>query len=157
MTLPIQIWTRTAWHPAFKCGGWAFVRSGVELLGKAGGDRNTSPQRMGLAGLTASLTDLPSGPVAIDIEDRGLAQTTAKILSGANLSDAERPTEDLELWAQLITALKGRSVRFKVGALSPGGPAAFAQAWADLAMDKAKTAGPFTAAIPKPNLARVKV
>ena len=46
---------------------------------------------------------------------------------------------------------------FRLGAVTAGGPAAFAQAWANLAMDKAKAAGAFTAAIPKPNLARVKV
>jgi len=157
MTTPIQIWTRATWHSAFKCGGWAFVRSGADLTGQAGGDRNTSPHRMVLAGLTASLKDLPPGPIDLDPGDRTIARITAKILSGAELSDAERPSEDLDLWAQLTTGFKGRRVTFSLGALSPGGPAAFAQAWADLAMEKAKAAGPFTAAIPKPNLARVKI
>ena len=156
MTPPIQIWTRAAWHPAFTCGGWAFVVSGVDLSGKAGGERNTSLQRMVLAGLTASLKDLRPGPVAFDMGDRATAQVLAKILSGAPLTDAERPAEDLDLWAQLTTGLKGRSVTFKLGALTAGGPAAFAQAWADLALEKAKSAGTFTAAIPKPNLARIK-
>ncbi len=156
MIPPIQIWTRAAWHPAFTCGGWAYVRSGGELSGKAGGERNTSLQRMVLAGLTTSLTDLQPGPVVFDLGDRTTAQVLAKILSGAPLTDAERPAEDLDLWAQLTTGLKGRSVTFKLGALTAGGPAAFAQAWADLALEKAKSAGTFTAAIPKPNLARIK-
>jgi len=82
MSTPIQIWTRAAWHPAFTCGGWAFVRSGAELVGQAGGDRNTSLQRTVLAGLTASLKGLPPGPVAFDMGDRAVAQITAKILSG---------------------------------------------------------------------------
>lgn len=157
MTTPNQIWTRAVWHPAFKCGGWAFVRSGAELTGQAGGERNTSLQRMVLAGLTASLKGLSPGPIAFDVGDRTVAQITAKILSGAALTEAETPSEDLDLWAQLTTGLKGRGVTFRLGALTAGGPAAFAQAWADLAMDKAKAAGAFAAAIPRPNLARVKV
>ena len=157
MTTPIQIWTRAVWHPAFKCGGWAFVRSGAELAGQAGGDRNTSLQRMILAGLVASLKDLPPGAVAFDVGDRTVTQITAKILSGAALSEAETPSEDLDLWAQLTTGLKGRGGTVRLGALTAGGPAAFAQAWADLAMDKAKASGAFTAAIPRPNLARVKI
>lgn len=112
---------------------------------------------MVLAGLVASLKDLPSGPVAFDLGDRATAQTTAKILSGAVLTEGETPSEDLDLWAQLTTGLKGRGVTFRLGALTAGGPAAFAQAWADLAMDKAKASGGFVAAIPRPNLARVKL
>lgn len=156
MTTPTQIWTRAVRHPAFECGGWAFVRSGSELLGQAGGARNTTVQRMVLSGLTASLKDLPPGPVDLDLGDRRIAQVTAKILSGGELTEAEQPEEDLDLWAQMTTALKGRKVTFKLGALTAGGPAAFAQAWADLAMDKAKAAGPFTASIPKPNLAKLR-
>lgn len=111
---------------------------------------------MVLSGLTASLKDLPPGPVDLDLGDRRIAQVTAKILSGGELTEAEQPEEDLDLWAQMTTALKGRKVTFKLGALTAGGPAAFAQAWADLAMDKAKAAGPFTASIPKPNLAKLR-
>jgi hypothetical protein len=39
-------------------------------------------------------------------------------------------------------------------AAEPRTPCAFAAAWAELAMDKAKATGPFSAAIPKPNLAK---
>ena len=35
-------------------------------------------------------------------------------------------------------------------------PATFVAAWADMASEKAKTGGAFTAAIPKTNLAKVK-
>jgi hypothetical protein len=40
---------------------------------------------------------------------------------------------------------------------APGTPTAFAAAWADLARDRAKDKGAFTAAIPKPNLAKAGV
>ena len=39
-------------------------------------------------------------------------------------------------------------------AAGPRTPTAFAAAWAELAMDKAKATGPFAAAIPKTNLAK---
>lgn len=156
MTTPIRIWTRAIRHPAFECGGWAFVRSGPELYGQAGGARRTTVQRMVLSGLTASLKDLAPGAVDFDLGDRQIAQITAKIVAGGELAEAERPEEDLDLWAHLTTALKGRKVTFRLGAHTTGGPAAFTQAWADLAMDKAKVSGPFAASIPKPNLAQVK-
>jgi len=62
------------------------------------------------------------------------------------------PAEDLDLWAQLTTALKW--VQIKPVANRPGTPAAFALAWAELARDKAKATGPFRSPIPKPNLAK---
>ncbi len=38
----------------------------------------------------------------------------------------------------------------------PGTAMAFTVAWAQLACDKAKAGGPFTAAIPKANLAKIQ-
>jgi hypothetical protein len=48
MTNPIQIWIGVAHHPAYRRGGWAFVRSiQGEVTGAAGGDRSTTARRMG--------------------------------------------------------------------------------------------------------------
>ena len=71
--------------------------------------------------------------------------------------DAAKSFYSAYLWAQLATALKGRTVTLGTSEPSVGSPAAFAQAWADLARDKAKAAGPFASAIPKPNLAKLKL
>lgn len=159
MTIPHRLWTRSAHHAAFKCGGWAFVRVVAgERSGQAGGERNTTPRRMALAGVVAALKDLPPGAVAIDLGDAALAILARKIAAGQALAEDETPTEDLDLWAALTTALKGRTVTFSAsGGGAKGGPQAFAQAWADLAMDKAKMGGTFASAIPKPNLAKVEV
>jgi len=101
---------------------------------------DASLQRTVLAGLTASLKGLPPGPVTFDMGDRAMQRAGGggKCLSGAALSEAETLQRDLDLWAQLTTGLKGRGMTFRLGALTAGGPAAFAQAWPDLAMDKAK-------------------
>jgi hypothetical protein len=156
---PIRIWARAAHHKAFKCGGWAYVRAGAELAGQAGGERNTRPERMALAGLAAALKDLPAGPVTIELGDATLVRMTRKVAAGQAFAEDEAPTEDLDLWAQLSTGLKGRAATVKLGEPGgfPGNPGGFAQAWADLGMDKAKAAGPFASAIPKPNLAKLKL
>ena len=157
MTAPVHIWTRATHHTAFRCGGWAFVRSGAELSGQAGGERNTTAPRMALAGLVAALKDLADGPLSLDLADRALAQTAAKLIAGTPFAPDEPPYDNLDLWALLTTALKGRAVTITLGPIPLGGPAAFAQAWAELAMDKAKDRGPFVAAIPRPNLAKLKL
>jgi hypothetical protein len=156
---PLRIWARSAHHTAFKCGGWAYVRAGGELAGQAGGERNTRPERMALAALTAALKGMPAGAVAIDLASPDLIRNARKVAAGHALGEDEAAPEDLDLWAELATALKGRAVTFKKGEPSgfPGNPVGFAQAWADLGMDKAKAAGPFVSAIPKPNLAKLKL
>jgi hypothetical protein len=158
---PIRIWTRAAHHPAFKCGGWAYVRvDGAERSGQAGGERNTRAERMALAGLAAALKDLPksAAPIRVDLGSGELVRLARRIVGGPALGPDEAPTEDLDLWAQLATALKDRTASFELGDASfKGGPAPFAQAWADLASDKAKAGGAFTAAIPKPNLAKINL
>lgn len=156
---PIRIWARAAHHKAFKCGGWAYVRSDAELTGQAGGERNTRPERMALAGLAAALKDLPAGSIAIELGDPALFRAARKLATGQAFAEGDAPTEDLDLWAQLTTGFKGRDVTFKLGQPTgfAGDPGGFAQAWADLGMDKAKAAGPFASAIPKPNLAKLKL
>lgn len=158
MTHPLRIWTRASHHPAFRVGGWAWVRAaGAETIGQAGGARNVTGARTALAGLVAALKDLPAGPLHLDLTDPPLARAVRTIAAVQTFADADAPREDLDLWAQLAAALKGRAVTLGTSQSSAGSPAAFAQAWADLARDKAKAAGPFASAIPKPNLAKLKL
>ncbi|HEY2660033.1 MAG TPA: ribonuclease H [Caulobacteraceae bacterium] len=161
MTSQVQIWTCAAHHSVFRCGGWASVRLSAGLVtGVAGGERNTTARRMALAGLVAALRDLPS---ADSSSSAGLVRvhTTSPELAAfagflADSAAGASPDEDLDLWAQIVTAAKGRRLDLVRAPVHPGSPMAFAAAWADLGMDKAKARGPFTAAIPKPNLAQVR-
>jgi hypothetical protein len=148
----IRIWVETSHHPAFRCGGWAFVRKDAEGLdGAAGGDRHITPERAVLAGLAEALKGLPAG-AAVEVQT-GNAQIAALPGRIAGFSSGEEPpSENLDLWAQLTTALK--TVRIAPTASRPGTPTAFAAAWAELARDKAKATGPFRSPIPKPNLAK---
>lgn len=151
MTEPTLIWICAAHNPAFRCGGWAYVREvGGQLSGAAGGERYTSARRMALAGLTASLRGLPAG-AAVRVE------TTSGELAGlaGALAGTAPPEEDLDLWAALLAAAMGRRLTLARVAAEPRTPCAFATAWAELGMDKAKAAGAFAAVIPKPNLAKV--
>jgi len=148
-----QIWLGVAHHQSFRCGGWAFVRSlDGAVTGAAGGERNTTSQRMALTGLIAAFRGLPSGPEQI-IRIRTTSPEAA-LLSDV-LAGRAQPEEDLDLWAQVATASKGYRLEVARVPAKPDTPTAFADAWANLAMDKAKSTGPFIAAIPKSNLASV--
>ena len=163
MTNPIRLWTCAAYHPVYRCGGWASVRVGQgPVFGVAGGERNTTASRTALAALAAGLRDLPAvggqAPAsAIDIQTTSpeLARFAGFLAGLGEPNQAAGPDEDLDLWAQIATAAKGRRLSLALAALDTGAPIAFAAAWADLARDKAKAAGAFTAAIPKPNLAKI--
>jgi len=158
---PTRIWARASHHAAFRCGGWAWVRDEGRAgpAGQAGGERNTTAARVALAGLAAALKDAPKGDLALDLADRALVVAVRRLTVGPAFTSDEAPTEDLDLWAQLSTALARRAVTVSLasGEAFKGGPEGFAQAWAELAQDKAKAAGPFTAAIPKANLAKLKL
>ena len=66
MATPIRIWTHATCHPAFRSGGWAFVRAiGDQVYGQAGGERAATTARMELAGVLAALRDLPSASGAV--------------------------------------------------------------------------------------------
>ncbi|MGH6967383.1 MAG: ribonuclease H [Phenylobacterium sp.] len=148
----IRIWVETSHHAAFRCGGWAFVRKDAEgLSGAAGGDRSLTPERAILAGLAQALQGLPAA-VAVEVLTSNPQLVALPALIAAFTSGEEPPTENLDLWAQLTTALK--SVRIGRAENRPGTPTAFATAWAELARDKAKATGPFRSPIPKPNLAK---
>jgi hypothetical protein len=152
MTDTIRIWVETSHHAAFRCGGWAFVRKDADgLSGAAGGDRSITAERAVLAGLGEALKGLPTG-VAVKVQTSSgqIAALPARI-AGFTLGEAP-PAQDLDLWAQLTTALK--SIRVGRAENRPGTPTAFASAWAELARDKAKATGPFRSPIPKPNLTK---
>jgi len=154
MADPIRIWLETDHQAAFRAGGWAFVLAeGRALSGAAGGERSASPERIALAGVVAAMRDVPAGAaVELSSASRAVLMVPHRLAAAAD----DPPTEDLELWAQVSTALKGRSVRFAPTANAPKTPTAFAAAWAELARDKAKRA-PFQAPIPKVNLAKAGV
>ena len=151
----IRIWVEISHQPAFRAGGWAFVRAeGRALTGAAGGER-TSAEATAVEGLLAALADLPS-KASVEISSSakavaGAARWLAQIEAGGEASAA-----DLALGAQLSVALKARPIRFLTCVNQPRTPTAFAAAWAELARDKAKTR-PFRAAIPKANLAKAGV
>lgn len=152
---PIRIWLSAAHHAAFRCGGWAYVHeAGGALSGAAGGERNVTAGRIELAGLAAALADLPPG-AAVSLHTASPALLRAGRLIAGTASGEEAPAEDLDLWARVTAAAKGRTVRLVRAETGRRTPTAFADAWADLARDKAKATGAFTNAIPKPNLAKV--
>ncbi len=162
MTRPIRTWICAAYHAVYRCGGWAAVRvSQGQASGAAGGERHTTARRTALAGLAAAMRDLPaageaasSQPVFIQTTSVELAGFATFLAGLGGTAQAAAPDEDLDLWAQIVTGARGRPLELVHTALEPGGPSAFVSAWADLARDKAKASGPFTAAIPKPNLAK---
>ena len=151
----VRIWVETSHHAAFRCGGWAFVRQDAAgVSGAAGGDRAVTPERAMLAGLAEALKGLPAGAAAeVQTSNAQMSALPGRISRFS--SGEEPPAENLDLWAQLATAL--RTVRVLPAANRPGAPPAFAAAWAELARDKAKATGSFRSAIPKPNLLKAGV
>jgi len=138
-----KIWLSTSFHPAFRVGGWAYVRSGGEISGKAGGDRATTARATLLAGAAEAVRAV-AGPIEL-ICVRAERDALAAIIGG----DFEEATAlELASAAQLA----------KVGGLkltaATGGPLPFAAGWAELGREKAKATGKFAASIPKTNLAK---
>src|SRR4051812_336534 len=105
MTSPITVWLEISHHAAFRVGGWAFVRKdGVSLVGHAGGERRVGAEGATLAGLVAGLRDRPGGAATrIYTASPLLAAIPVRIRSAQAGQDP--PTENLDLWAQAITAL----------------------------------------------------
>ena len=116
---------------------------------------------MALAGLAAGLARLapvPAGdaarPIRIETGNPALA-VFAGILANLGRPAGDAPDQDLDLWARIITAAKGHRLELVLIPPAANTPIAFAAAWADLAMDRAKGRGAFTAAIPRANLSRI--
>lgn len=159
--MTLRLWIADDHHAAFRCGGWAWVRAaGAELSGQAGGARHTTAGRTRLEGLAAALKDLPGAePLAIHLTDAGFARALAALpdLAAAGWRDARgEPLPDQDLWIAAAAILSRRPYSAHHAEPAPKTPAAFAAAWAELARDKAKAQGPFTAAIPKPNLGKLQ-
>lgn len=146
---PARLWLCATHQKAFQNGGWAWVRAvGPELSGAAGGDRRTTPARAAMAGLLDALKDL-TGEIVVHAPS-----AEAAALAPLFARPPEPVEDDPTLSAQLVAALAGRARLVRLA--EPDTPLAFARAWADLGADKAKAAGPFRSAIPKPNLTKVK-
>lgn len=152
MTSQTVLWLELSHHPAFRVGGWAFVRRNPDgvLSGWAGGERRVTAERTALLALLAALKDV-RGPARVLTAAPAIAAIPGRIAAAQGGEDP--PTEDLDLWAQAMTAL-GRGDIELARAAADDRPSAFAAAWAELGRDRAKDKGPFTSAIPKPNLAK---
>jgi hypothetical protein len=150
----IRIWLEIDHQAAFRSAGWAYVLAeGRAVSGAAGGERTVAPERVALAGLVDALKVVPVG-LAVQV----MSASRAVVAIPRRLAAVDDPpSEDLELWAQIATATRVRSIAFAAASNTPRTPTAFAAAWAELARDKAKTAGAFRSAIPKPNLAKAGV
>jgi len=152
MTAQTLLWLESSHHAAFRVGGWAWVRrdpSGA-VSGHAGGDRRITAARTALQALSMALKDV-GGPVRVLTAAPLILAIPAHI--AAARAGEDPPTEDLELWAQAMTALDGGRVEI-ARAGSDDRTHAFAAAWAELGRDRAKDKGAFLLAIPKPNLAK---
>jgi hypothetical protein len=148
----LKIWIAASHDPGLGVGGWAFVRDGAAPSGFAGGDRRTTRTRMALAGFAAALKDVPAGEGLNVVAPEPDARVLHALLKPPLAALEDNP----DLRAALAKALSARSWTLAVGDPKGATPAAFATAWADLARDKARSGGAFTAAIPKANLAKVK-
>ena len=149
--MTISLWAASTFHPGFRCGGWASVRSvGGVASGYAGGERGTTATRIALAGLVAALRDLPAG-MAVAVHTTGSELNILPDILAGRL----QPETDLDLWAGIAAAAKKGPITLVRATPTKDSPTTFAAAWADLAMDKAKMGGAFSAAIPKGNLSKV--
>jgi ribonuclease HI len=145
-----RLYIETTYHPAFRYGGWGVARQiGGAVTGLAGGERNSTAARIDLMALTAALTGLPAGPVALHSASPGVLAAARLLASGGT------PEEDLDLFKLAHKALEGRVLTAQAAAKGPGTPAHFLVAWAEVGQDKANGPGRFSAAIPKSNLAKL--
>ncbi|MGZ3272362.1 MAG: ribonuclease H [Caulobacteraceae bacterium] len=157
MTQPVRLWIETTHHPAFRYGGWGIVREeGGAVSGQAGGERNLTAARIDLLALMAALQGLaPAAAVTISSASPGVV-AAARILSAPPAAGSEgAPDDNLDLWAQALKLSSGRALTVRPAQRAPATPAAFCFAWAEVGQDKAKGMGRFSAAIPKPNLAKL--
>jgi len=157
MSSPVSVWLEIAHHPAHRVGGWAFVRLAAgEVSGTAGGERRVDLERTSFLALIAALRDLaPGAPVELHSSSPHILAIPRRIAAAE--AGEHPPAENLHLWAQATTTLRARTVVMRRGESAPRTPSAFSAAWAELARDRAKDKGPFSSAIPKPNLAKAGV
>lgn len=146
------LWLELSHHTAFRVGGWAYVRRDPDgaLLGYVGGERRVTGERTALQGLVAALKDVRR-PARMWTSAALIAAIPARIAAAQSGEDA--PAEDLDLWAQAMTALSAGPVEIAL-ARPADRTSGFVAAWAELGRDRGKDKGPFVSAIPKPNLAK---
>jgi hypothetical protein len=150
MPAPASIWLEVAHHAAFRIGGWAFVRRiDGAVNGTAGGKGRVDPEANALEALAAALAGLPPG-AAVELH----SASPLVLAVPARIAGRDPPTDNLALWAKAAAALKPLDVAFRPAERTPGGPCAFAAAWAEFAQGRAKDRGAFAAPIPKSNLAK---
>lgn len=156
MSAPIRLFIETTHHTAFRYGGWGVAREVAGAVsGFAGGERNTTAARIDLMALIAALTGLPPGGVSIESASAGVVAAARVLAAPPAPGSQDAPAEDLDLWAQALKAVAGRTLTVKAAKGGPNTPTAFLKAWAEVGQDKAKGLGRFSAAIPKPNLAKL--
>jgi hypothetical protein len=145
-----RIWIAAAHDAAHRNGGWAYVRANGDVVGWAGGERRTTRAQMALTALAAALKDLPPGvgPAVVAPATRRAGPAHPGQTAGRPAHRRPRPARRSQ--GRSPAALDPRHCR-------PEGPLRlnFANAWADLAAEKAKMGGTFADAIPKTNLAKV--
>ena len=157
MTQPLRLWIETTHHAAFRYGGWGLVReAGGAVSGQVGGERNLTAARIDLLAIIAALQGLaPAAAVTIISASPGVV-AAARVLAAPPAADSEgAPADDLDLWAQALKLSAGRALTVRPAQRAPTTPAAFCFAWAEVGQDKAKGKGRFSAAIPRPNLAKL--
>lgn len=159
MTAPLRLFVETTHHPAHRYGGWGVVRAlDAALSGFAGGERNTTAERVDLMALIAAFDGLAGGAaVTVQSASPGVI-AAARILAAPPAPGSDQaPSENLDLWAQALKAVQGRALTVRPAVRAKDTPAAFCFAWAEVGQDKAKMKGRFSAAIPKSNLANLKL
>ena len=148
----MRIWIAASHDAVHRNGGWAFVRTGNEVMGMAGGERRTTRARTALTGFAAALKGTAAGEALAVVASRPDALVLHTLLK----SPKDPPTEDLDLRAGLAKVLDGRAWTLAIGDPDAPTPFSFAVAWAEMAGEKAKMGGAFSAAIPRTNLAKVR-
>lgn len=146
-----QLLIAVDFNPTYACAGFAYVRMDAPPVGAAGGQRRTTPWRAAIDGLTAGLSANP-GPAVVVTANARVANLVPALR--ANTPPEGLDAQEAKAWVVLAKVAAGRALGYapaKPGAAN----AAFCAAWAELARDRAKDRGDFTAAIPKPNLAKL--
>lgn len=147
-----QLFIAVDYNQTYACAGFAHVRLEAPPTGAAGGWRRTTAWRAAIDGLAAGLAGAP-GPVVVVTANTRVANLVVALRAGAAPEGLD--AAEAKAWAGLVKVVAGRSLGYAPAKTEPGSAAAFCAAWAELARDRAKDRGEFTAAIPKPNLAKL--